>query len=92
MTDLVNLPAAANTASDGTFWTAIMFMIWVILMLLFSFYGFEVAVTIGTFLALVIGVMLVYAGLVAFKYLLVLIGILIAMFLYIIWSSAKVRT
>lgn len=91
VTDFNQIPALANTASDGSFWVGMLYMIWIILMLLFSYFGFEVSVTVGTFLALILGFLLVYADLVAFKWVLTFVGILLAMFLYIIWSSNKVR-
>lgn len=92
VTDLGQLPGQANVASDGTFWVGMFYMMWLILMLIFIYWGFEVAVVVASFIMLVLGLLAVYAGLFAWTHLLSIVGVLLFMFLYIIWSSAKVRT
>lgn len=91
ITDLGQLPAAANTSSGGTFWVGMLYMIWIVLMIMLSFYGFEVAITVSAFLGLILGLLLVYTGLIAFKWVLTFVGILLFMFLYIIYSGLKAR-
>jgi len=91
VTDFGDIPALANTATGGSFWVGILFMMWLILMILMSFFGFEVAIVTASFLALIMGLVLVYAGLVAWAWLMVFVGILLFMFLYIIWSTQKNR-
>jgi len=89
ITDFGQIPAAANTATGGSFWVGILYMIWVILILLTIAYGFEVAIVVSSFAALIIGLLMVYADLVAWQWITTFIGILLFMFLYIIWSSNK---
>jgi len=86
ITDLGQIPAAANTASAGSFWVGMLYMIWIILIFLTVGFGFEVALLVSSFSALVLGILLVYAGLVAWEWLTVFIGVLVVMFFYIIWS------
>lgn len=89
ITDFGSIPELANTSSNGSFWVSMLYMTWIILLLLMSAFGFEVAITVSSFLALLIGLILVYAQLIALKWLLIFVGILLFMFLYIIWSSKK---
>lgn len=91
ITDLGQVPAAANTASSGSFWVGMLYMMWVILLMLTLTFGFEVAILTSSFVMLVVGILMVYAGLIAWQWVLTFVGILIFMFLYIIWSSSKVR-
>lgn len=91
ITDFGDLPAQANVATDGMFWMGMYFMIYVIIFLMVIFFGFEVALLLSSFVALIIGLMLVYSGLLAWNYLLIPAGVILATFLYIIWSSQKIK-
>lgn len=91
VTDFSQLPAQANSASSGTFWTGILYMLWIIMMLIMIYWGWEAAIMVSSFLALVIGLFLVYADLVNWYYILTFVGIELIMFLYIIWLSPKIR-
>jgi hypothetical protein len=92
ITDFDQLPTAANTASGGSFWVGMFYMMWIILMFLFIGWGFEVAIIVASFVALVLGLLAVYANLFAWTHLLSVLGVILFMFLYIIWSSSKTRT
>jgi len=89
VTDLGQIPAAANTASNGTFWVAMLYMLWIVLIFMFIGFGWEVAILSSSFLALVLGLLLVYTGLISFQTVLVFVGVILFMFLYIIWTSKK---
>lgn len=91
ITDLSQIPGQANTVSGGSFWVGMFYMMWVIFMFLFIGFGFEAAIVVSAFIMMVIGLLMVYADLFAWQHLLTVVGTLIFMFLYIIWSSAKVR-
>lgn len=91
VTDLSQLPQEANNASGGSFWVGMLYMLWIIAMLLMVAWGFEVAIIVSSFLALVLGLMLVYAGLIAWEWCLTFVGIILFMFLYVIWSSKKTK-
>ena len=89
MSDFGQLPSLANTASNGWFWAGMWYMIYIILILLFVGYGFEVAIVAASFVSMLIGIILVYAGLMAWEHMIVSVAILLFIFLYIIWSSSK---
>jgi len=85
-TQLMNLP---NENTGGSYWISILYMLWVILMLVFARFGFEIAILSSSFLCLVMGIFLAYAGLIAFEWCLFFLGVILFMFLYIVWSSNK---
>jgi len=91
VTSLSQIPTEANNVSGGSFWVGMFHMMWVIFIFLFIGFGFEVAMVVASFLMIVIGLLMVYADLIAWQHLLTVIGTLLFMFLYIIWSSTKVR-
>ena len=92
VTDMGDLPGVANTATGGAFWVGMLQMIWIILIFVLIGFGFEVAITTASFLALIITIFLVYADLVSWAYLVQFAGILLFMFLYITWSGRKDRS
>ena len=79
----------ANTNSGGWFWTLVMYGVWIVALLLFSAWGFEVALLASSFVGLVLGLFLVYAELVSWQWLLTFVGIILIEFLYITWTSKK---
>lgn len=92
VTDFGQLPSVANTATGGTFWAGMLQMIWIILLLIMIGWGFEVAIVVSSFLGLVLAFFLVYADLISWAYVGQFAGILLFMFLYIIWSGRKDRS
>lgn len=88
-TDFAQLPGLANTASNGTFWVGILHMVWLVLLLLMISYGFEIALLVASFLALIIAFLLAYSDVLNWIYVMEFSGIILAMFLYIIWSGRK---
>jgi len=89
ITALNQIPVEANTASGGYFWLLMLYMIWIVLILLLAYAGFEIALITGTFIALIIGLFFVYGGLVEFTHLLVFLGVLLFMILYVYYSNRK---
>lgn len=89
ITDFDQIPGAANTASNGSFWVGMLYMIWIILLLVLIPFGFEASILAASFIALILGILLVYSELVAWYWALTFVGMILAMFLYIIWSSPK---
>lgn len=89
MTDLGSLPAQANIASNGTFWTGILYMLWIIMIMILLGWGFEIAMLASTFIFLIIALLLAYAELIAWANVLVFVGVILFMFLYIHYSSKK---
>lgn len=81
--------ATANTNSGSWFWTLIMYGIFIVALLVFSLWGFEVALLTASFIALIFGIFLSYAGLTSWTWVLTFVGIILFEFLYIAWSSKK---
>lgn len=90
VTDFGQIAQEANTASSGSFWIGMFYMLWVILIFLFIPFGWEVSILVASFLMFVIGLLLAYAGLVNFGgSVVVMLGVMLFMFLYIIFTSNK---
>jgi len=79
----------ANTNSESWFWTFIMYGVFIVCLLIFSTWGFEVGLLVASFIGLLLGIFLVYADLVAWTWTLTFVGIILFTFLYIAWSSKK---
>ena len=84
--DLLKIP---NTNTSGSFWVTALYAFWVILLIVFSGFGFEVAILISSFLALVLAIFLLYMELIHIGFMLFFVGILLFYIFYIVWSSAK---
>ncbi len=87
VTDLGQLPAAANTATSGYFWSGMLYMLWIIIIMVLIGYGFETAILVASFLMLILAFFLTYAGLVSWLVVVQFIGIIFFMYLYILWSA-----
>lgn len=85
MTDFASLPAKANETAP--FWTGILYMIWIVLIFLMMGFGFDIAILAASFVALVIGMLLAYANLIAWANVGVFAGLLFFMFIYIAYSK-----
>lgn len=81
------LADAPNHATNGSFWTAMLYFLWIIALALMATFGWEVALLGSSFGATVIGVFLVYWGAVAWQWLIPFVAIDLFMFLYIMWSQ-----
>ena len=84
-----DLLAVPNANTFGSFWSATLYLIWVVLLLVFAPFNIEVALLASTFFGIVGGLLLVYADLIAWPNLLFFVGQLIFTILYIVWSSNK---
>jgi len=89
VTDFAQLPSKANEATGGTYWGTMLHMLWFIMLLILIGYGFEVALLVASFVAMVIAFILVYAGLVPWYMVVEFVGIILFMFLYIVWSGSR---
>jgi hypothetical protein len=89
VTSMDQLPATANSVSGGAFWTSILYMVWVIVLLVSMTWGFEIALIASSFICLVLGIFLVYAGLVAWQWCMTFAAILLFTFLYITWTTRQ---
>ena len=82
--DFANLP---NNNTGDMFWTAMLWMIYAILLISMLPMGFESAILASAFACLMIGLLLVYMGLVSWTGVVMFAGILIAMFIWIMYSQ-----
>ena len=67
----------AETNTFAPFWTGVLFLIWIVLTITFLPLGTSIAFLGGSFLALVLGIFLGYMGLVAWKWILALAGVIL---------------
>jgi len=89
VTTWTNVLEVANTNSGSWFWTMIMYAIFIIGLLMFSTWGFETAIVSASFIALILGLFLANAGLVAWRWVLTFVGLILFMFLYVAWAGRK---
>ena len=89
VTDLAQIPAQANNVTGGGFWSAMLYMIFVIILLIMIGYGFEIALLVSSFLCLIIGLLMVFSGLVTWSLILPFIAIIVFMFLYMTYQKNK---
>jgi len=89
VTDFQGILAGANTNTGSWFWTLINFGIWIIIMILFSGYGWSATLLISSFVALIFGVILSYSGLMSWSWVLVFLGTILTTIFYIVWVAKK---
>jgi hypothetical protein len=70
-----NILTSANTYAP--FWTGILLMLWVVLVVTFLPFGATVAFIGGSFSAFLIGLLLAYIGLVTWKVVLIMVGVIL---------------
>lgn len=89
VTDFNEIPGLANTATDGVFWTGMLYMFYIVMIMVTSVTtkSFIQALLISSFSCLIIGMFLVYAGLVNFIYLLSFFGVMLLCIIYLGWKE-----
>lgn len=80
---------AANFNTGGSFWTIILYMFVVIVMLAMLPFGFEAALIVSLFLGIILGVLLLYAGLISGLWLGVLVALEIFIIVYAMATNQK---
>jgi hypothetical protein len=89
MTTFNNMLATANDATNGLFWTSMYFMFIVVLFMSMLAFGWEIALMVAGFGGIVVGVLLLYMGLMSGTYLGIIVGLEVFMVIYMMWSSQK---
>lgn len=90
VTTFNDILVGANTTTNGFFWTAMLWFIFIIVMISLIGFGFEVALLGASFVALISGIMLLYLGLVNFGLSLgIFIGIILLTFFWIAYSNRE---
>ena len=87
ITTPADLLAVPNANTSGSFWALSLYMIWVVMILIFSTISIEVALLTASFIALVASIFLTYAGLIAWENTLFFIGWIVFTILYVVWST-----
>jgi len=89
VTTFEQMLTSANTSASG-FWLGVLVMITAVILITLMPYGVIVSLLASTFLGFIIGLFLAYLGLVAWTWVLMILGILIATILYIIiWGKGN---
>lgn len=87
--DMNGLLGAANTNSGGWFWLGMLFMAYVVMIVSMLGFGLETAVLASSFAALIIGLILVSLGLVAWTYVAGFIGVIVLLIFWITYTRPK---
>ena len=90
VTDFGDILALPNQ-SISYFWLGMLVMIFAVLTMVFLSYGFEVAIITSAFITLMLGMMLVYMGLVTWQWLMMFLGIILFIMFYITWNNKRER-
>ena len=89
VTDTANFLAVANTNTGGWFWLAMLMMIWIISGTGLLAFGVYPALLASSFATMLIGILFVYMGLVAWTWVAAIVGLMVAIFFWIGYSSSK---
>jgi len=89
ITSFQGMLQGANTNTNGLFWTMLLFGLWLVVLLLTSVFGFETALLVSAFFAIILGSFFVYAELMAWTWLLTFVAIMLFAMLYIAWIAKK---
>lgn len=87
LSSLSDILIQANTNTSGTFWTGMYFMIMAVIFLSSIAVGFEVAMLMTFFGSMIIGIFLVYLGLINMTIFGMSEAILIFIVIYLMYSS-----
>jgi len=80
--------AMPNASTSGYFWAGMDLMVFLIIFItLSSGFGWEVGLLSAGFVGLLMSIFLAYLNLVSFWVVGIFVGLLLLMFVYIIWSS-----
>lgn len=87
ITDAGSFIAIPNANTGGWFWTAMLWMIYAILMISMLPFGFEAAILGSSFACLMIGILLAYMGLAGWTWVVMFAGIIVGTFLWIMYNQ-----
>ena len=89
ITGFEQIPALANTATDGFFWKGMVWMIFIVLIFLFLNFGFETAIIVPATICLLLSILMLYAGLVTVVTPMFFLAIILFFIVYITYSASK---
>lgn len=80
------LPALANSTTNGTYWTGILFMLYVVAIISMMGWGFGTALLVASTIGLVVSMLMYYAGLVGSWVVSMFLASLLLTIIYVIYS------
>ena len=86
ITSFDSLPALANTTTNGSYWTGILFMLYVVSIISLMGWGFGTAILISSLIGLILATFLFFAGLVAQWVVIVFLSAFLVSIIFIIYS------
>jgi hypothetical protein len=89
ISDFGQVPGQANVVTGGSFWLGVLIMIFIVVLLLTLVYGFETSLLVSSFLSMIIGMLLSFADLLNWLFVLPFVALIIFMFLYITYNKGK---
>lgn len=87
ISNIGDMLSIANQNSGSYFWIGMLFLIFFVATISLSIFGIEIALLASGFIGLIIGILFVYIGIMAWEWLLFFVGLELFMFIYIMWSS-----
>lgn len=84
--DLLN---HANTMTEGIFWTAMYWMLVVVVFIVTTVFGFEVSLILSFFFGLIVGIFFVYMGLISIITFGISEAVLLFFMIYFMYTSNK---
>jgi cell division protein FtsW (lipid II flippase) len=87
VTDAGSFAQVPNTTTGGWFWTAMLWMIYAIMLISMLPMGFTPAILGSAFACLMIGIIMVYMGLVSWIWVVMFAGIIVATFIWIMYEQ-----
>lgn len=87
VTDAGTFAQLPNETTGGWFWTAMLWMIYAIMLISMLPMGFSAAILGSAFGALMIGLIMAYMGLAGWTHVVMFAGIIVAMFIWIMYEQ-----
>jgi len=87
--NILEIPKAVNDSTNSGFAIGVFYMIFIVLVLLLTAFGFEVAIIVSAFIMFIVAIPMVYLGLIPMSHMITMVSVMIFMFFYIVWSSKK---
>lgn len=83
--------AVPNTNTNSWFWLGMLILIFLVVLIvtIMKSESTEEGIIVSGFVGLITGIFLVYMDLIAWQYVLAFVGLLVMIFIYIIWSSTR---
>ena len=87
VTDAGSFANIPNQTTNGYFWVSMLWMIYIILLISMLPMGFTAAILGSAFSCLMIGIVMVYLGIANWVHVVMFAGILVAMFIWIMYDQ-----